>query len=272
MSTASLMQQADAVAEGLIAYLEKLPSEEWTRPSDCAGWSVADLVAHLVLVEQLLGGSTSRGLQGDSGPMSPAIDGPEAWRAHRAREIARLSALPTGDLLEQFRTGLGPLREALGRVAGADASLRGWHPAGTQPLAWFPGQWLVEIALHDWDLRVAADPEATVNPAAHPGLGPEMRARLPRCYKPEGGNGPSGLVWFHLTGSTSWVARLSDGVLELVDDTAPQPDATITTDAGSFALAQTGRRPASLFAERGRWQTDGDAALAEHLAASFAGY
>lgn len=268
---ASLMEQAVAVADGLVAYLEKLPAEQWTRPSDCAGWSVADIVAHLVLVEQLLGGSVTRGLQGNPGPM-PGIDGPEAWRAYRAREITRLSALPTRDLLAAFRDGLGPVRTAMTPVPGADPGLRGWHPAGQQPLAWFPGQWLVEVTLHDWDLRVALDPEATVNPAAHAALAREMRARLPRCYQPKDGPARDGLIRIDLGGSTGWLARLAGGSLQTLDDAAATPDATITTDAGSFALAQTARRPAAFFAERGRWRTSGDTALAEHLAASFAGY
>lgn len=267
----SVMEQADAVADGLDAYLAALPSDRWTRPSDCAGWSVADIVSHLVLVQQLLGGSVTRGLRGDPGPQ-PGIDGPEAWRAYRAREITRLSALPTAELRVAFRDGLGPLRRTMAEVPGAEPSLRGWHPAGPQLLAWFPGQWLVEVALHDWDLRVALDPEATPNQAAHSALGPEMRARLPRCYRPEDGTARDGLVRIDLDGSTPWLARLSGGSLQTLDDGAARPDATIRTDAGSWALAQTARRPAAYFAERGRWRTSGDAALADHLAASFAGY
>lgn len=266
-----LMEQADAVADDLVAYLAKLPADQWTRPSDCAGWSVADIVAHLVLVEQLLGGSVRRGLHGDGGPQ-PGIEGPDAWRAYRAREIARLSALPTAELREAFQTGLGPLRAALASVPGAEPSLHGWHPAGQRPLAWFPGQWLVEVVLHDWDLRVALDSEATVNPAAQPALGSEMRTRLPHCYQPRDGAAREGVVRIDLPGSTAWLARLAGGSLQTLDDGAVRPDATIRTDAGSFALAQTARRSAAYLAERGRWQTSGDAALVDHLAASCAGY
>lgn len=274
METASIIRQADAVADAVTAYLERLPADGWTKPSDCAGWSVADLVAHLVLVEQLLGGSVTRGLAGDGGPPPHVAPGLEAWREYRAREIARLAALPKDELLAAFRDGLGPLRAAFARAQAApDDDWRGWHPsAGPQPLAWFPGQWLVEITLHDWDLRARTDPDAEVNPVAHPALGPQMRARLPVCYRPKQANGLRGTLRIDLAGSTAWLARVDGSSIEVLDDNAARPDATIRTDAGRFALAQTGRRPASHFKQRGAWQVEGDEALADGVAGGFVGY
>src|SRR5437764_13960039 len=89
--------------------------------------------------------------------------------------------------------------EALGRLATADARpgppRAGWHPTrGVQPLPWFARQWLVEIALHDWDIRVAGDSAAEVDPAPPPGLGPAMRDRLPVCFRPETAPTLAGIV------------------------------------------------------------------------------
>ena len=39
---------ATAELEASIALLERLDDHDWTRPTDCAGWTVHDLVAHLV--------------------------------------------------------------------------------------------------------------------------------------------------------------------------------------------------------------------------------
>ena len=44
-----------------------------------------------------------------------------------------------------------------------------WHRLGLMPLSWWPGQCLVEVSLHDWDIRAATDPEAVVAPVALPG-------------------------------------------------------------------------------------------------------
>ena len=276
---ASLASQSDRVAADLVEYLKRLPRAGWTGPSDCAGWTVAAVVGHLVLVEELLGGSVSRGLAGDSGPAPQAVGGPDAWREYRSREIARMSGLPPAELVDQLAAGLELMDEALGRLAAADAPpgppRAGWHPTrGVQPLPWFAGQWLVEIGLHDWDIRVAGDPAAEVNPAALPGLGPEMRDRMPVCFRPEPAADLIGVVRIELggPGPLSWLARLGDGVLTLLGDGADEPDAAIRTDPGAYALVQTRRRPAAAFQDRGRWQVSGDVALAESLAAAFAGY
>lgn len=37
-----------AVYEQLLALLERLEPDDWTKPTDCPGWSVADLVGHLI--------------------------------------------------------------------------------------------------------------------------------------------------------------------------------------------------------------------------------
>jgi len=267
--------QAETVAASLAAYLESLPNTEWDRPSDCAGWTVANVAAHLVLVEALLGGSIRRGLGGDVSPMPQATGRPDAWREYRAREIARLSALPRAELVDQFRSGLDAMREPLEELAAADPHPGGgWHPtAGVRPLAWFAGQWLVEIALHDWDIRVSGDPAADVNGAAWPSLGPEMRDRMPQCYQPAQTAQLSGTVLIDLGGPAPvrWLARISAGKLEIVDD-GRAPDATIRTDPGAYALAQTRRRAANLFEERGRWRLTGNRAMADQLAAAFSGY
>jgi uncharacterized protein (TIGR03083 family) len=39
---------ATAELEASIALLERLDDHDWTRPTDCAGWTVHDLVAHMV--------------------------------------------------------------------------------------------------------------------------------------------------------------------------------------------------------------------------------
>jgi hypothetical protein len=236
---------------------------------------VADVVAHLVLVEVLLGSSITRGLGGDSGPPPEAAGGVEAWREQRSRERARLMSLPSPHLLDQLKASFQKMQAHLASLLAANESDRqGWHPAGAQPLSWFPGQWLVELCLHDWDIRVSGDPSAEVHPAALPGLGLEMRSRMPRCFKPERAAELQGTVRINLSGpvATAWLARVSDSRIELLDDGVAQPDATIQTDPGTYALVQTSRRPAEFFKASGRWRATGNLSLADGLAAALAGY
>jgi uncharacterized protein (TIGR03083 family) len=216
-STLDLLAQADAVAAEMATFLESLPADQWSRESACVGWSIANVVGHLVLVEQLVGGSVTRGLRGDSGPAQQALAGLDAWRTYRQNEIQRLGKLAPTELVELFVSGLPTVQEPLRELGSSDPGDRlGWHPSGQMPLSWFGGQWLVEIALHDWDIRSAVDSTARVSSAAEAGLGPEMRDRMPRCVSTDRLGDASGVVTIVLEGATgrcAWRARLdSEGV------------------------------------------------------------
>ena len=99
-----------------------------------------------------------------------------------------------------------------------------------------------------------------------------MRARLNFCFKPDRAGELRGIVRVDCGPDGAWLVRVANGQAEALDDGSSVPDATITTDGGTYALVQTGRGPASLFAERGRWQVGGDAALADGLIKSFSGF
>ena len=224
---------------------------------------------------QQFAGSIERGLRGDASPPAASAGGSEAARAARMARIARLAASPPAELLGEVQRGLGRLGRALdASVAANRPETPTWHRLGLMPLAWWPGQSLVEVSLHDWDIRVATDPEALVAPVALPGLAGEMRARMLRCFKPQSPEGLDGVVRVSLVGEAplAWLGRLQVGALEVLDDGIASPDASIETDAGSYALVQTTRRPVEWFTSRGRWQGTGDEALASRLTAAFSGY
>ena len=92
-----------------------------------------------------------------------------------------------------------------------------------------------------------------------------MRARLDFCFKPDRADGLQGVVRVDCGADGAWLVRVANAQAEALDDGAVVADATITTDGGTYALVQTGRRPASIFAERGRLQVSGDTTLAEGL-------
>ena len=272
---ASLVAQTAAVAESIQAHLAALPAEDWDRPSACTDWSVRHVAAHLAGMGQQFAGSVERGLRGDASPPATATHGPEAARAARLARIDRMATLPPAELLGEVQRGLGRLGQALeASVAANRPETPTWHRLGLMPLSWWPGQSLVEVSLHDWDIRVATDPEALVAPVALPGLAGQMRARMLRCFQPRSTEGLDGVVRVALIGETplAWLGRLRSGTLEVLDDGVATPDASIETNAGSYALVQTTRRPAGWFASRDRWQVTGDEALASRLTTAFSGY
>jgi uncharacterized protein (TIGR03083 family) len=128
-----------------LADLETLPTEAWTRPSDCPGWSVAAAVVHLSQVADFLGDSLTRGRAGDPGPPARAAEGIQAWRDWRAAMLREALGQPPAELLARYRRAVAELERAFDGIDDAPPDARGWHPVGAHPFPWLVDQWLFEL-------------------------------------------------------------------------------------------------------------------------------
>ena len=72
----------------LTAVLDAVPPEAWDRPSTCAGWTVRDVVRHLVQTQREF--LTGRGVGLGAEPDLDA-DPAAAWRAHARRVAAAVA-------------------------------------------------------------------------------------------------------------------------------------------------------------------------------------
>jgi uncharacterized protein (TIGR03083 family) len=151
-TTASLVSQADSVAADLERYLADPPPAAWAGPSDCAGWTVAQVVAHLTTAAAMFADSVERGLEGESGPPPEAVEGPAVYRVWRERLLREHAALPPAALLAALKESLPRPRRALPWVA-------------TEP----PCSWLIRLAGQTAEALGgrAAAPDATIH--ADPG-------------------------------------------------------------------------------------------------------
>jgi uncharacterized protein (TIGR03086 family) len=119
----------------LTAVLDAVPTDAWDRPSTCEGWTVRDVVAHLVRTQREF--LTGRGV--DLGP-EPDVgaDPAAAWRAHAGRVAAAVAdeavaeqaydgffgPTTVGATLEQFYVwDMLVHRWDVARSVGADAAL-----------------------------------------------------------------------------------------------------------------------------------------------------
>ena len=87
----------------LTAVLDAVPADAWDRPSTCEGWTVRDVVRHVVQTQRAF--LTERGVDLGEEPDVDA-DPAAAWRAHAARVAA---AVADEDVAEQAYDGyFGP--------------------------------------------------------------------------------------------------------------------------------------------------------------------
>lgn len=277
MGPEEIRRAGDALHRAFLVDLEKLPPEAWGRPSDCAGWSVAQLVVHQTQVAELLADSLARARGGDAGPPPRAAEGVQAWRAWRTGEMTRRAAQPPGEVLAGYRAAADALERELDRLGGAPREARGWHPAGPQPLEFFPDQWLFELALHDWDLRVVDDPAAELRPECQAQFARTLPPRLGRSLGPTPDPAVAGRYRVELATAESppftWLATVAASGVEVTESAgADGADVTIRSDPAAFGLVMTNRRPAAGFAAAARWRADGDPARAEAFARAFKSY
>src|SRR3712207_6942465 len=88
-SPASTIATAHAAADRpLTAVLDAVPTDAWDRPSSCEGWTVRDVVRHLVQTQREF--LTQRGVDLADEPDVDA-DPAAAWRAHARRVAAALA-------------------------------------------------------------------------------------------------------------------------------------------------------------------------------------
>ena len=219
--------------------IRALTAEQWQAPANCAGWQVADLVAHVVRNGWSFVTFAQRALEGDQAPpFGPAV-------AHIDAEVKAGGAAAAAD--RQQRETAEFLRLVRG-LSDADLETKlGGHPAGPRPVAWACSQRLVEVAFHHWDLGRSLGADA-------PLPGDVASQVLPFMLDPHGTNimtkAAQGLapVSFRLNSPTDGAAwRLTVGPEGRRVDADPGQPAEVTVEAepGWLALALYGRVAAS---------------------------
>jgi uncharacterized protein (TIGR03083 family) len=275
MDSTTIRQAIRDLDSVFLADMRALPTGDWQRPSDCDGWTIAAAFIHIVQVAELLGDSLARGRAGDPGPPPlAAAEGVQAWRAARtARQQAALTK-PPSELFAWYDDATGPLNAELDRIASAPPDAQGWHPIGPRPVTWIQDQWLFELALHDWDIRVAFDPAADVRPEFQAPFGHTLPDRLGRGFSGADDPDLAGTYRVELGGEPphTFDIKVGNGEFSAALADTSTPDATIHTDPSAFGLVTSNRRPVDRFSAAGRWHLSGETASASAFVRAFKSY
>lgn len=143
----------DREAARIAAHLERLPDDEWHRPSRCEGWSVRDVAAHLLATESYhracLAGTVKQ-LKAEMGEKG-------ATDLASANEIGirEQDGKSNQELLAQWRESNAGTRDAF-RQRGdglVDSSI------GDYPARWQTFHLATELAVHADDMYVPVTPD-----------------------------------------------------------------------------------------------------------------
>jgi uncharacterized protein (TIGR03083 family) len=239
---------------------------DWQTPTDLPGWSVRDLLSHMIGTESML-----------LGRPAPTVD--ITGLAHVRNDIGRFNeawveyrrGAPTDDVLAEFRAVIAARRRALHEMDQKDFDAESWTPAGQATYGRFMQIRVFDCWMHEQDAR-----EAVGNPGGLDGSPAEMAlAEIVRALgfivgKRVGAPEGSG-VRFELTGPLQRTIDVAvEGRARVVDRLAAEPSATLTTDSATFCRLAGGRIDPEAALEAGRVHLSGDADLAGRLARNLA--
>ncbi|MEU4313356.1 maleylpyruvate isomerase family mycothiol-dependent enzyme [Nocardia sp. NPDC024068] len=235
--TALLAEQFDALAE-LVA---DLPEQQWRTPSPLPGWTVFDVIGHVIGTESMLLGEKPPARD----PQTADVD--VATLPHVRNEIGkfneiwlqRLRPLPGTQLLDRYRDVTGRRRAALAAMDEAAWLAPGPSPVGEVPYARFMRVRLFDCWMHELDiadaLGIAVDEGGARGDAAFA----EFAQSLPRVVAKRGGAPAGSLITFEVTGPLARTLYIE--VAERARYVpAPTADATATVTLDSGLLVRLG--------------------------------
>jgi uncharacterized protein (TIGR03083 family) len=263
-------------------YFRTLPPAAWTRPSACTQWQVQDVVAHLVGVAEFYAGTVTRGLQGDTAPpagRSPAgaSTGASAAVGIAQRSIAARKSL--GDqLLATFVATGEHLNRTLRALAPDDRQKPCYHPGGIVAAANFIELRLKELAVHEWDIRAALEPEAHLSPASFAAILATISESIASGslrWAFWSGPAPAAPVRYHFSisgpGPTEPDLVIDGATIRMEAAGTASADLTFGCDTETYILLVYGRLNLEAAMASGRLRVDGPRQLARAFGQWFRG-
>ncbi|MCX4747602.1 maleylpyruvate isomerase family mycothiol-dependent enzyme [Kitasatospora sp. NBC_01287] len=256
--------------ESIAELVASLPGDSWNRPTECPGWSVRDIVSHVIAVEsELLGDprpihSLPSDLRHIKDEVSRYLELPvDKRRCHTAPEM-------TSELEYVIIRRARALRTA---TTAAEDTVR--FPAGPYSFD-LPYQRLLQIRVldvwvHEQDLRRALRlPGNLDSPGAQVTRDLLLRG-LPKIVAKEAGAPAGAVVVFDVTGPLEFLRTIrvdENGHGSIDAQISLGPDVQFTLDWETWLRLACGRvRPGALPA--GALRIDGDEELAQRVLANF---
>jgi uncharacterized protein (TIGR03083 family) len=232
---------ARAAAQDYRDVVAGLADDDWSRPSQCAGWSVKDLVAHT--------GSNFKVLV-EPPPAAEPVPGMTAERAQDLLVDERRDWSPE-QVREEFDTFLEPALGVLEAVQDPSMAERPLtlHDLGTYPMAALADAFAFDLHCHlrvDL-LRPMGSVDRELPPADETVLRPAigwMLTGLPQMCRGTLGvvDRPVGLR-LDGPGGGEYTVVPGEPLVEVVPGIAPDAAAVVRSSAQDFVVWGTGRRP-----------------------------
>jgi uncharacterized protein (TIGR03083 family) len=260
--TAALFEEWD-ILDGLLA---GLTDEQWSSPTPLPGWTVHDVVAHLIGIESMLS-DVEPPLTADEVPDSPHVI--NAIGAFNERWVAGLRSHSHAEVLSGFRDIIRTRRGALSAMTQDDFDAPSMTPVGPDSYGRFMRTRLFDCWFHEHDIRDAVGlPGEEGGPRAEYSFA-ELVGGLGFAVGKKGGAPDGSTVTFVLTGPLARDIHVAvHGRAAVVPALDAPATTTLRLDSRLFTRLCGGRVSAADHA--GEIEVLGDEALGRQIAANLA--
>jgi uncharacterized protein (TIGR03083 family) len=211
----------------LAATLRELTDDEWQHPSRCAGWSVQDVVTHLISTNGFWALSIQAGLSGAPTEFLGAFD-PVASPAQLVDDV---KGTPVEETLEQFASSTADLTAVIDGLSIANWDALGEAPPGHVPIRLVADHALWDCWVHERDILLPLGrPTVVADDEVLTGL--RYSAALGRAFEVCAGTPPGGAVALDVRDPDAHVVvEVADDVVRVHDGAAPDGSLSASGDA-----------------------------------------
>jgi len=242
------------------------PQSHWSRPTFCPGWTATDAVAHLATGGMFYAQVLTAGRSGTPTLPWGASNPAEFREARQAAARKLVDGGPTA-LMEGFEQGATQLQAVLESLQEDDLAKVARHPRGLIPIGAWIGMRLVELGVHEWDLRQPHETPAHLAPTILPALLGVISEMQTQFLTQRGTEGLDG-VYVLRAGDTAWGLAVQGKAVTYQATSPTSCDASLSTDAESMILLSVGRADPAAKLQSGALTITGDTARGQQLCAT----
>ena len=258
-------------------FLQGLSPDDLARQSACEGWTVGDVVGHLIERGAPLPDQIERGLAGDLSPTPGFTDDPpvseDQFRLDLDRRAVELRQELGEGLLPEFARVNGEFNRVLALVQPDDWDKPCFHRLRPETVRSKADIRIAELAMHEWDMHWALDPEATLAEDSLPGLVNASGRAVRRAFRADPSRTSGVRYRFELDGPTVSavdVVLAPEGAGFEIESTAA-PDVSFRCASATYGMVIFGRWKLPDVMGNGKLTADGDEQLIAAFVDAFVG-
>ena len=271
-------EEIGRAARRLEDFLRTLGASDLDRQSACEGWTLGDVVGHLVERGGPIPDQIERGLKGDLSPTPGITTAPptseDQFRLDLDQAAVNLRKELGDGLPDEFARQNREFDRVLALLQPEDWEKFCYHRLRPETVRSKVDIRIAELAMHEWDMRWALDPEATLAEDSLPGLVNASGRAVRRAFIPDSSRTRPVRYRFFLSGPTANsvdVVLAPEGACFEIEASTADTDVTFRCSSATYSMLIFGRYKLGPVIEQGLVEADGDERLVSQFITSFVG-